>query len=191
VPDGGADKGRAAADRGHAQQKPPTGAARHSVDVLVCSERGDDAEAFGGVVQGEADDQHSRQGDLTARRGLPDRQSLGEVVQPDPDGDQQGELLGRRPTGEPPRTRVSLGRGHRSRTTTSGAGQVAVVGNQRQQTDGKAACEQCAVAEHRAETTGAVVHRRQRRVDRLPRGPQHVPEQEHQHADSGGVEHHP
>ena len=38
-----------------------------------------------------------RQGDLAARRGLADRQALGEVVQPDADGDQQRELPSRRP----------------------------------------------------------------------------------------------
>jgi len=46
-------------------------------------------------VEREADHQEGRQRDLAARRGLPDREALGEVVEPDPDRDQQCELPAR------------------------------------------------------------------------------------------------
>ena len=48
-----------------------------------------DAEALGGVVQGEADDQDGRQADRPGPRRDPDRESLGEVVNADRGGDRE------------------------------------------------------------------------------------------------------
>ena len=56
-----ADEGRAAADRAQRQQEAPARAARRAVAVDVGGQRRDDAEALGGVVQAEADDQHQRE----------------------------------------------------------------------------------------------------------------------------------
>ena len=45
-------------------------------------------------MQGEADHQHHREGDRTGRRRLPDRQSFGQVVQPEPGGDHHRQRFG-------------------------------------------------------------------------------------------------
>jgi len=58
----------------------------------LAEERRGDAEALGDVVQPEADHQDEEEPVLVARRGLPDGQPLGEVVQPDPRGDHQSQL---------------------------------------------------------------------------------------------------
>ena len=71
------------------QQEAPVGRRADAVGVYVAGQRRDDAEALGGVVQREADDQHGGQGDLVAGRGLADGQALGEVVQADADRDEQ------------------------------------------------------------------------------------------------------
>jgi len=42
-------------------------------------------------VQAEADDQDEREAELVARRRLPDREPLGEVVQADPGRDEERE----------------------------------------------------------------------------------------------------
>ena len=49
--------------------------------------------------------EHQRQADLPGRRRLPDREALGEVVQPDAGGDHQRERLGRREHAHHPGTR--------------------------------------------------------------------------------------
>ena len=91
VPDGRADERRAAADEGQAEQERPAGPAPVPSWSMSPVERRDDAEALGGVVQAEADDQQGRERDLVARGRLADGQPLGEVVQADADGDQQGQ----------------------------------------------------------------------------------------------------
>jgi membrane protein DedA with SNARE-associated domain len=84
APDGGAKKGRAAADEAHQQQEAP------GRPVAVGGQRRDDAESLGGVVQGKADDQDRRESDGAGGGASSDREALAEVVQPDPDRDEQG-----------------------------------------------------------------------------------------------------
>src|SRR5204863_5650408 len=54
---------------------------------LDTPERTDDPETLGGVVEGEADDQHRRKADLPGARRDAYREALGEVVEPDRGGD--------------------------------------------------------------------------------------------------------
>src|SRR5439155_24993406 len=56
-------------------------------------ERSDDAEGLGGVVQPEADDQQHGEADLVLRGGLPDGQALREVVESDPERDEQRQPM--------------------------------------------------------------------------------------------------
>src|SRR5581483_9060419 len=72
VADHGADEGGAAPDQ--AREGEPAPGRPHG------PEGPDDPEALGGVVEGEADDQHRRQADLAGAGGDPDRKALGEVV---------------------------------------------------------------------------------------------------------------
>src|SRR6185437_4120284 len=64
--------------------------------LLVAGERRADPEAFGRVVETEADDQDDREADLVRRGGLTDREALGEVVQADAGGDEDREPSRRR-----------------------------------------------------------------------------------------------
>ena len=66
-----------------ASRKRPRRDAPLPCSVHVAGQRGDDAEALGGVVQGEADDQDGRQRDVVGRGRLTDRQALREVVRAD------------------------------------------------------------------------------------------------------------
>src|SRR4051794_37142846 len=64
VTDERAEEGRATTDRAEGQEERPAGATRHAGAIGVRGEGRDDAEAFGGIVQPEADDQHHREVDL-------------------------------------------------------------------------------------------------------------------------------
>ena len=61
-------EGRAATDSAHGEQEAPARAAKVTLVVDVARKGGDDAEALGGVVQSEADDQQQCQGQLPAGR---------------------------------------------------------------------------------------------------------------------------
>src|SRR5665811_1261965 len=81
VPDGGADEGGTAADQAEGGKERPAGPG--CVGAGVGGQGGDNAEPFGGVVQAESDHEQGGQGDLAGCGGLADRETLGEVVQPD------------------------------------------------------------------------------------------------------------
>ena len=140
----------------------------------------------------------------SARRGLTDRQTLGEVVQADADRDQQRELTGGRPRREAtPRWRVRR-RGQRGPTRRSGGASTRrlawgswrpvhppLVRDQREQTDREPAGEQRAVAE-RAPSPPSPAWKS---VSAASIG-SHAAEstsqtQEQQDADGDRVEHHP
>ena len=59
------------------------------------AERADDAEPLGRVVQAEADDQDGREADRAGLGRDADREALGEVVQPDRDGDRHARSAAR------------------------------------------------------------------------------------------------
>ena len=77
------------------QQEPPRRDASSTVRVDVPGEWRHDPEPLRRVVQREPDHQERRQRDLVAGGGLTDRETFGEVVQSDADGDQQREPPGR------------------------------------------------------------------------------------------------
>src|SRR5450759_178493 len=79
----------AAADQAEGGKERPAGPGY----VGVGGQGGDNAEPFGGVVQAESDHEQGGQGNLARCGGLADRETLGEVVQPDADRDQQGLSL--------------------------------------------------------------------------------------------------
>jgi len=87
VADHRAEEGRATADQPDQAEEAPR-------RPLPDQRRGD-AEALGGVVQPEADDQHVEQAGRVAGGRLADGQALGEVVQADADGDEHGDAVGR------------------------------------------------------------------------------------------------
>src|SRR5207245_6343617 len=89
--DGGADEGRAAADETEQAEQPP---ARR---VLLAGERADDAEALSGVVQAETDEEQDGEAERAGGGGLADGEAFGEVVQADADGDGEREPGGRGP----------------------------------------------------------------------------------------------
>ena len=149
---------------------------------------------FRGVVEGEADHQQGGEGDLVGRRGLADRQALGEVVQADAHRDQQRQL----PTRGPGRDAASLqllarhGAGaDRLPRPTDPPPHPGLVLLQTEQSHAQSCGEEQAVAERRAEAGPRLVVGSQRLVDRLPRRGEHVPDQEDQDADRQRVERHP
>src|SRR6266511_1957401 len=93
--DRGANEGRSAADRARQGKKPPTRAFR------VTCHGADDAEALGRVVGCEADHERDGKAHFACSGRLADRQAFGEVVDPDPGGDEQAEPLARREPGHP------------------------------------------------------------------------------------------
>src|SRR6188472_86537 len=181
LPDQRPEERRASADQPGQEQEPPARA------VLAAGERADDAEAFGRVVETEADDQDEGEADLTRRRRLADRQALGEVVEPDPGRDHQRERLGRR---EDPRGSRLLEGDRSPDALRAGAPAPAC--------DQLVEVHEAHEARHEARTekgsqpgearpTPAVVDRggRQRRLDRLDAGGEHVPEEEEEDARRG------
>src|SRR6266540_1152551 len=93
--DRGANEGRSAADHAEQGKKPPTRAFR------VTCHGADDAEALGRVVGCEADHERDGKAHFACSGRLADRQAFGEVVDPDPGGDEQAEPLARREPGHP------------------------------------------------------------------------------------------
>ena len=148
LPDDGAEEGRAAADQPEQEQEAP------ARDLPLASERRDDAEALGRVVEAEADDQRDRELELPARGRLPDRETLREVVQADPGRDQHREEARRR---EAHRVRLlELGRGGRARAEQRPAPVAvhpALVADQPHEAEPEPAEEQRAVARRRRRTS--------------------------------------
>src|SRR5439155_9245045 len=85
--DHGAEEGRTSRDEAERAEKPPTR------EVRFTRERSDYAEALGGVVKCEPDDQHQGKTQLPPGRGLADRQTFGEVVETDAKCDEESEPL--------------------------------------------------------------------------------------------------
>ncbi len=162
--------------------------------------RGNDAEALGGVVQAEANDQWQSQGELPAGCRLADGQALGEVVQTDTHGNQQREPAGSGPVGQPVvASSLDLADTHRSRAVTTRAcpgrphvqeltRHPALVIHKRQQADGEPSTEEQAVSRGRSQPAFAFVGRGQGVIDGSPGNGEHVPEEKQQHADGCRVQ---
>src|SRR3954471_11511359 len=87
--DEGADERRPAVDQAEHEQEAP---ARARTDR---GKRCDDAEALGGVVQAEPDDEQGGERDLAVGCGLADGEAFGEVVKADAERDQDCQALRR------------------------------------------------------------------------------------------------
>jgi len=120
-----------------------------------------DAEPFRGVVQTKADDQTQRQRQGAGSRRVADGQALGEIVQPDADGDEQRQ---------PPRRRRA-----RAQTALS-------LDNQPQESAADAQTQQ------RQEEPESALVERQGLLHRLGRVLHDIDEEEEQHPDGERVE---
>jgi WD40 repeat protein len=197
VADRGADERRAAADQAQQQQEAPAWPGRGAGAIPAAGQRRDDAEAFGGVMQAEPDDQQRGQRQLAGGRRLADREALGEVMQADPGGDHQRQPPRRGPFRHPPGRRLRPRQRPRPEAALGGqrAGGRAhhphLVGHQRPEPDRQPGGEQRAVAEDRRQATVGVMQVAQRGVDGLPGSREDVPHQEQQDPDRQRVQHCP
>ncbi len=139
------------------------------------------------VVQCEADDEHRRQIHLTVRGRLPDGEALGEVVQPDTEGDEKRQPVRRRQSGDESGTKLRGGRGTRPERAGP-AGHAAVVVHEAEQPHTDAPGEH--EGQPRKPGPGAVTTagRGERVLDWFVRVLEHVEEQEQQDADGDRVE---
>ena len=129
-------------------------------------------------------------------------------MQADADGDQERQLAGRRPRGEPASRRRPLGDRHRRAERRPGplggvrrrgavtdrpgpAVHPSLVRHEGEQPGAETRGEQHPVPEGAAQPAVAGVEVAQRPVDRLPRRREHVPDEEQQDADRDRVQHHP
>src|SRR3954454_21983192 len=80
-------------ESGTAADEPQDEQKRPRRGLTLRGHRGDDAETLGRVVQPEADDEQQRQADLAGGGGLADGQALGEVVEADPQRDEERQSL--------------------------------------------------------------------------------------------------
>src|SRR5882672_334253 len=85
LPDDGADECWTARDQSERAENTPARESR------LTREGSDDAEALGRVVQRESDDEHEGQTQLPSSGGLADRQAFREVVEADPQRDEERE----------------------------------------------------------------------------------------------------
>src|SRR5437762_843017 len=104
------DEGRTARDQPERAEKTP------AREVRFTGERSHDAEALGRVVEREPNDQHECQAELSPGGRLADRQALREVVETDPEGDEEREPLRRLQTRD--RTGAELANVRRTRAKT-------------------------------------------------------------------------
>src|SRR5882762_6605648 len=113
--DDGSDERRTARDQPERAEKTPTR------EMRLTREGSDDAEALGRVVQRESDDEHEGQTQLPSGGGLADRQTFREVVEADPQRDEEREPFRWPETGD--RTGAKLANVRRPRAETHcGAG---------------------------------------------------------------------
>ena len=127
-------------------------------------------------MQAEADHQHVGEAELVLRRRLADREALREVVQADPDRDEEGEPARRRQARE--MRGPELRRGCRARAEEASAApglHPRVVVHEAEEAE----CEP-AERERRQPREPPPARRAQRRFDRVDRLLEHVPEKEEQ-----------
>ena len=133
------------------------------------AEGADDAEPLGGVVEGEADDQHRGQADVPRAGRHADGETLGEVVQADRDCDRQarsqcprtrGGFLAEELVGAQHVHRAAGDRGQRTQRP-----QAALDHREASEADGKAAAEECRQTDSVAEAAGVVLEAFHRFLD--------------------------
>ena len=129
----------------------------------------------------------SGQADLAGGGGLADREALGEVVQADADGDEEGE----RPARRQPLTVLHLDSGHRPGSHHGGRPaprHEPLPVDEPEQSDGQAGGEQEAEREDPAPGALLGCGGRKRGLYRLDCGRKHVPEEEEQDPRRGGAQ---
>ena len=89
------------------REQAPDGRAAGARPGLAAAQRRDDRQALGRVVDREADDEEGAERERPGRVGGADRQALAEVVEADPDRDQQRQVG----AAAPPGASGALGRG--------------------------------------------------------------------------------